>query len=152
MNYVKEEITELDTERIRSDINAAKSLYELASMDVKRLTADKWAIDRSANSYLCRALVIIPESATSGIYAFFYDGRLYELVVTGMFGRFSVEVTMNEASLNWQDANLQLSLKTAFLKLGLPFQAAADVFTEELGITFDNAATVFEFLPKKTGT
>ncbi|WP_162042653.1 hypothetical protein [Undibacterium sp. YM2] len=116
------------------------------------MTKHQWMIDRVGNSYLYRAAVPRLDSAISNVYAYFYEGRLYEMLVTWVFVRFSVEVTMNDASLNWQDARLQSSFKLAFLELGLPFQSAADVFTEKLGITFDHADAVFEFSAKKPGT
>ncbi len=152
MNYVKAAITEQDAARIRSDIKASTHLYELARMYVETMTKHQWMIDRVGNSYLYRAGVPRLDSAISNVYAYFYEGRLYEMLVTGMLGHFSVKITMNDDSLNWQDENMHRAFKAALQELGLPFQSAADVFTEKLGITFDNTAAVFEFSAKKPGT
>jgi len=152
MTYVKSAITDQDAARIRSDIKASKHLYELASMQTGHMTQAQWAIDRAGNSYLYQASVPCLDSAISCVYAYFYEDRLYEMLVTGMFSQFSVQVTLSDASLNWQDEHMQRCFKAAMLELGSPFQSAADVFTEELGITFDNTLAVFEFSSKKPGT
>ena len=151
MKYIKEEISELDSKKIKVDLSKATRLLEIASINVKYLIGENWAIDRKENSYLCKAQVVSRESATSTVYFFFRDNTSYELLLTGVFGTFTVQVNAEVPSLKWQDMDLKNSFISALLELGLPFQGAADVFAEELGIKFDNATTIFEFSQKKVG-
>ncbi|MFZ6870505.1 hypothetical protein ACO0LF_00370 [Undibacterium sp. Di27W] len=147
MKYIKEKISELDVEKIKMDLRKASCLDELASADVTRLVGKTWVIDRERNSYLCNAQVPVlsRESAISEVYIFSYENTVYELFVTGMFIKFSVQVNVNLSSDKWQSSDMQQSFASAFLELGLPYQDAANIFSEKLGIKFDNIDTVFEF-------